>query len=124
MSPVSIAGSNLLEVSEHDCTPEIANTALFTGPLITCNTQREPGNKATTNSCLHNVLHSFILALVNMPNCSIQSSISKHFSTLQEAGRTALMFAAEDGNMEAVKLLISAGADVNIRDKVRNLSSR
>ena len=47
----------------------------------------------------------------------------KHFSTLQEAGRTALMFAAEDGNMEAVKLLISAGADVNIRDKVRNLSS-
>ena len=45
------------------------------------------------------------------------------FSTLQEAGRTALMFAAEDGNMEAVKLLISAGADVNIRDKVRNLSS-
>ena len=28
------------------------------------------------------------------------------------------MLAAEDGNMEAVKLLISAGADVNIRDKV------
>ena len=48
---------------------------------------------------------------------------AQHFSTLQEAGRTALMFAAEDGNMEAVKLLISAGADVNIRDKVRNLSS-
>ena len=32
------------------------------------------------------------------------------------------MFAAEDGNMEAVKLLISAGADVNIRDKVGKLS--
>ena len=31
------------------------------------------------------------------------------------------MFAAEDGNMEVVKLLISAGADVNIRDKVRRL---
>ena len=54
----------------------------------------------------------------------IPRSISKHFSTLQEAERTALMFAAEDGNTEVVKLLISAGADVNIRDKVRNLSSR
>ena len=53
----------------------------------------------------------------------IPRSISKHFSTLQEAGRTALMFGAEDGNMEVVKLLITAGADVNIRDKVRNLSS-
>ena len=61
------------------------------------------------------------MTLVNMPNCSIPSSISKHFPTLQEAGRTALMFAAEDGNMEAVKLLISAGADVNIKDKVRKL---
>ena len=64
------------------------------------------------------------MALVNMPDCSIPSSISKHFSSLQKAGRTALMFAAEDGNMEVMKLLISAGADVNIRDKVRNLSSR
>ena len=75
-----------------------------------------------TELFVYNVLHLFTMTLVNMPNCSIPSSIFKHFPTLQEAGRTALMFAAEDGNMEAVKLLISAGADVNIRDKVRKLS--
>ena len=62
------------------------------------------------------------MTLVNMPN-RLAVFNPKHFPTLQEAGRTALMFAAEDGNMEAVKMLISTGADVNIRDKVRKLSS-
>ena len=72
------------------------------------------------------------LLIHGKPNLNIQEKASyiatkssKHLinylNALQEAGRTALMFAAEDGNMEAVKLLISAGADVNIRDKVRRL---
>ena len=33
MSPIYAAGSNLLEVFEHDCTHEIAIIALLTGSL-------------------------------------------------------------------------------------------
>ena len=33
--------------------------------------------------------------------------------------RTALMFAASNGNVDLVKVLMEKGADVNIQDKVR-----
>ena len=36
----------------------------------------------------------------------------------QSTGRTALSFAAEQGYVEIIKLLIIHGADVDIRDKV------
>ena len=36
-------------------------------------------------------------------------------------GETALMFAAPDGHREVVELLLQHGADVNAKDKVRNV---
>ena len=35
-------------------------------------------------------------------------------------GYTALMYASEKGNIDIVKLLLQAGADKNIQNKVRN----
>jgi ankyrin repeat protein len=39
-----------------------------------------------------------------------------------QTGRTALWFAAERGNVEAVKLLLAAHADVNARDRAERSS--
>ena len=39
------------------------------------------------------------------------------FLVLQD-NRTALMFAASNGNVDMLKLLMERGADVNIQDKV------
>lgn len=39
------------------------------------------------------------------------------FLVLQD-NRTALMFAASNGNVDVLKILIERGADVNIQDKV------
>ncbi len=36
----------------------------------------------------------------------------------QTAGRSALFFATEEGNIKIAKLLISGGADVDMKDKV------
>jgi len=40
---------------------------------------------------------------------------------IQEAGWTALMFAAKEGDMKILQQLISAGADVNVVDKVGDM---
>jgi len=36
----------------------------------------------------------------------------------QTAGRSAIFFGAEDGNLEIVKLLIQGGAKLSLKDKV------
>ena len=36
-------------------------------------------------------------------------------------GYTALMYASENSNIDIVKLLLQAGADKNIQNKVRNV---
>ena len=38
-----------------------------------------------------------------------------------QTGMTALMWGAAYGNTECVQLLLSAGADINIQNKVRNI---
>ena len=40
---------------------------------------------------------------------------------IQEAGWTALMFAAKEGDMKILQQLITAGADVNVVDKVGDM---
>ena len=37
---------------------------------------------------------------------------------VQTTGRSAIFFAAENGNVEITKLLVSGGADVDLKDKV------
>ena len=37
---------------------------------------------------------------------------------VQTAGRSALFFAAEEGNIKITKILVSGGADVDLKDKV------
>ena len=37
---------------------------------------------------------------------------------VQTAGRSAIFFAVEDGNIKIAKLLVSGGADVDLKDKV------
>jgi ankyrin repeat protein len=39
---------------------------------------------------------------------------------VSQEGRTALMLAAKNGHIEAVKALIEKGADVNATEKVRH----
>ena len=37
---------------------------------------------------------------------------------VQTAGRNALFFVAEEGNIKTAKLLVSGGADVDLKDKI------
>ena len=37
---------------------------------------------------------------------------------VQTTGRSAIFFAVEDGNVKIAKLLVSGGADVDLKDKV------
>ena len=38
-------------------------------------------------------------------------------------GRTALMFASDNGHLPVVEYLVQQGADINVQDKVRNSMS-
>ena len=42
-----------------------------------------------------------------------------YFVCCAKVGRTALIVAAESDYLEVVRLLVQAGADINIRDKVK-----
>ena len=44
------------------------------------------------------------------------------FFCMIQDGYTALMYASENSNIDIVKLLLQAGADINIQNKVRNSS--
>ena len=41
------------------------------------------------------------------------------YSAVPQYGRTALIRAAQDGHTETVSVLVEAGADVNLQEKVR-----
>jgi len=52
---------------------------------------------------------------------SRQSTLMPETMIIQEAGWTALMFAAKEGDMKILQQLISARADVNVVDKVGDM---
>jgi ankyrin repeat protein len=54
---------------------------------------------------LHDVVHRYDL-------------LSSTCATIKQSGNTALMWASQGGRAEAVKLLIIAGADVHVLNKV------
>jgi len=43
---------------------------------------------------------------------------SEYCDVSQTAGRSAIFYGAEDGNLEIVKLLIQGGAKLSLKDKV------
>jgi len=60
-------------------------------------------------------MHCHILRVCAIPTLESTDSM------IQEAGWTVLMFAAKEGDMKILQQLISAGADVNVVDKVGNM---
>ena len=64
--------------------------------------ERKANPNITDEVCL--CLHVWI-----MYHCSL---------CLQTAGRSALFFAAEEGHVKITKILVSGGADVDLKDKV------
>ena len=45
-------------------------------------------------------------------------SLSYVYMSLQTSGRSAVFYAAEEGDLEVVKLLIQGGASLSLKDKV------
>ena len=45
-------------------------------------------------------------------------SVSLHVSVITQDGKSALMMAAREGRTEVVSLLIEAGANINLQNKV------
>jgi hypothetical protein len=50
--------------------------------------------------------------------CMCGSCITAHCVYRQCTGRSAIFFATEDGNVKIAKILVSGGADVDLKDKV------
>ena len=45
-------------------------------------------------------------------------SLEYVYMSLQTSGRSAVFYAAEEGDLEVVKLLIQGGANLSLKDKV------
>ena len=54
------------------------------------------------------------------PFCEV-ISVSLHMSVITQDGDTALMMAAREGRTEVVSLLLGAGANIHLQNKVKGL---
>ena len=52
------------------------------------------------------------------PFCEV-ISVSLHMSVITQDGNSALMMTASDGRTEVVLLLLEAGANIHLRNKVK-----
>ena len=52
------------------------------------------------------------------PFCEV-ISVSLHMSVITQNGTSALMMAASEGGTEIVSLLLEAGANIHLQDKVK-----
>ena len=69
---------------------------------------------------LHRELCTFLqckLCILYKPFCEV-ISVSLHMSVITQDGESALMMAARRGRTEVVSLLLKAGANVHVQNKV------
>jgi hypothetical protein len=75
---------------------------------------------ATYSTCECNVMAAGVFEWLSRLQCK---DINEDRDDCDNGGRTALMWAAEFGRTDCVRLLLDAGADKEATDVVRNLES-
>ena len=100
----------------HEANSEVINVLINAGAKI--NLKDNFGDTAlmyVANSELENP--EVLKTIKNLLRAGAKSSIN---AKENEDGKTALMYAASQGNIEIVKLLINAGANINVKDNYGN----
>ena len=72
------------------------------------------GKPHNIDYCYHMHTHGQHLQCLQL----IVYSVSQSSTNMQTAGWSALFFASEKGHLEIVNLLLNAGADITLRNKV------